>query len=503
MVAQELRHNVVRPNALTVATTLLSLALLVLLFGFRDLPMVDLPHHSALLTLWLNFADPFQGDQHFEPNFRTPYLLTYLLARSIAPVTGPVAAFKVVVWLAIVGNALAHTTLARRLGHSPWLGLLGFLTGLGHAFYFGFISFLVTTPLVIFSWVLTLVHRDNPRWKSGLQLAGLLTIVLVSHGIGFTIAALVAGCLLLTGSGTWWQRLAPFAGPGLLALTWFIPGKTTEPIGGSNWTVNWSQGLDFPASLISMYSSDRLAWFFGVLILIAVAVHLGQLQRRLEFVVPLLITAGGYALFPPRLWGLDWLNARFTGFVIPTLLVAFQPALTAQTANRLKSLLRSPQCLVALVSTWLCIFGARLYGFNQDTASFHRLIAELPSNLKVRSLVFERESPSFPSVPALIHLPVYYQVEKGGFHGFSFAIYPSSVIRFREPRVLPHIAGGMEWHPEWFDAPTEVPQYDYFIVHSSVDRGGELFSDSPNPIALDVHEGNWWGYGRSTAAATR
>jgi hypothetical protein len=493
----------VRPSAPTVAIALLSLALLALLFGFRDLPMVDLPHHSALLTLWLSFADPFQGDQHFEPNFRTPYLLTYLIARSIAPLTGPVGAFKLLVWGAVVGNAFAHAALARRLGHSPWLGLVGLLTGLGHAFYFGFISFLVTTPLVIFSWVMTFAHRENPRWKSGLQLAALLMVVLVSHGIGFTIAAMVAGCLLLTGAGTWWQRLAPFTGPGLLALTWFIPGKTTEPIGGSDWTVHWSQGLDFPASLISMYSSDRLAWVFGVLILMVVAVHLGQLQRRWEFVLPLLITAGGYALFPPRLWGLDWLNARFTGFVIPTLLIAFQPALIAPAARRLKAVLQSPQCLVALVTTWFCVFGSRLYGFNQDTASFHRLIAQIPPDLNVRSLVFERESPSFPSVPALIHLPVYYQVEKGGFHGFSFAIYPSSVIRFREPRVLPHIAGGMEWHPEWFDAPSEVPQYDYFIVHSAIDRSSQLFSQSPEPVSLDTHVGSWWGYRRSAATLQR
>jgi hypothetical protein len=285
-------------------------------------------------------------------------------------------------------------------------------------------------------------------------------------------------------------------------LAWFIPGKTTEPIGGSDWSVSWSQGLDFPASLVSMYGRDRLAWMFGLLILGAAAIHLGRPQSRPGWILPLLITSAGYALFPPRLWGLDWLNARFTGFVIPTLLIAFRPALTSvapavTSLERLKSALRSPPWMVALVATWFCVFGVRLYRFNQDTATFRRLIQRLPEGLKVRSLVFERESPAFPSVPSLLHLPVYYQVEKGGFHGFSFAIYPSSVIRFREPRTLPHIAGGMEWHPELFDAPNEVPLYDYFIVHSSTDRTRELFADSPDPIVLDAHFGSWWGYRRS------
>ena len=78
--------------------------------------------------------------KHFALNLRTPYLLAYPIARAVAPWVGAVVAWKLVVWLAVVANMLALAALARRLGHDPWIALLGFVASLGLCFYWGFIS---------------------------------------------------------------------------------------------------------------------------------------------------------------------------------------------------------------------------------------------------------------------------------------------------------------------------------------------------------------------------
>ncbi len=464
--------------------------LLALFVSFRDLPMVDLPQHASQIWLWLQWDDPFAGDQYFEPNFRTPYLVTYSIVRLLAPVLGPLAALKAVTWLAIVGNAAALTLLVRRLGHSPWLGLLGFPTGLCHAYYFGFISFLFTTPVALCCWVLALRHGERASVKRGLALAALLCFTLLAHGIAFCIAAMGAGFLLLSGQGKLWQRLAPLLAPVLMVAVWVLPGRSTRSIGGTDWSIVWDQIFDLPASLVGMYRGDWVATIGGLLVLAVVLLHAHRANGSIWRWMPLLVTVGGYWLFPPSLFGLGWLHARFVGFIVPALLVACGPS------PRWSSSPVSARLVIAVCVAWLGVFSERLWRFKGETADFHAVVEQLPAGLTVRPIVFERYSTVFPTVPALLHLPAYYQIEKGGIQGYSFAIYPVSVVRFREPWVLPVMPPGFEWHPELFDAPSEVPLYECFLVHSGSDRSQELFHDSPQPVTLAAHAGSWWAYRR-------
>ena len=99
-----------------------------------------------------------------------------------------------------------------------------------------------------------------------------------------------------------------------------------------------------------------------------------------------------------------------------------------------------------------------------------------------------------------MHLPAYYQVQKGGTQGYSFAMYPISVVRYR-PGVAPRMAGGLEWRPEAFDFGRERASYDVFVVHSAHDRSKELFGGAPG-VTLEGRHGNWWAYGLSQTVAT-
>jgi hypothetical protein len=87
-------------------------------------------------------------------------------------------------------------------------------------------------------------------------------------------------------------------------------------------------------------------------------------------------------------------------------------------------------------------------------------------------------------------------VEKGGSQGYSFAMYPLSVVRFR-PEIKASMQGGAEWRPELFQR-EETAEYDYFLVRDQRDRRLELFGD--DAVELAAHVGSWWAYARRTEA---
>ncbi|HXK19726.1 MAG TPA: hypothetical protein VNG33_18070, partial [Polyangiaceae bacterium] len=330
--------------------------------------------------------------------------------------------------------------------------------------------------------------------KGGLGLAATLALLLVAHGVALGFLVVVLGPLLLWGGGKLWQRLLPLASPPLLAAFWLMPGGSSTRLGGDYWAFEPERLLEIPAQLVGIGSTDRVATVLGALLLLALGFSFGA-RRSWLLLFPLIASFLGYALFPTMFRGAGPLGPRFSSYFVPAALVAFAPrsheAPSRQLARR--ALIGFVSAAVVLVFSW------RLPAFNRETADFHALTAELPAELELRPLVFERGSLAFPGIPAHLHVPAYYSLEKGGSAGYSFAMYSISVVRFR-PGVRIKMGGGAEWAPERFDAGREAADYDYFIVKSSFDRTASLFT-GPTPAAvLDRHIGDWWGYRRVTAA---
>jgi hypothetical protein len=477
-----------RDGWLNALTTALSLALLAIFVAFRDLPMVDLPQHAAQIATWQRWdaGDP-AAVATFELNFRTPYLLAYPLARVLAPLTGPVLALKLVVWLSIAASSFALSTLARRRGHDPWLGLFGAVTAMGLCFYFGFVSFLVAMPLVVVALALALDHAARPSARIGALLATVLTLVLTAHGVAFVLAFGCTGLLLLVGQGSWRARLWPLVPPALLAVFWIAPGPVSVRIGGDAWGLTIDRLRELPALLVGMGSIDHVAVTFGLALMAATILTLGvRLERRPLWVLPLGLLLVAYCFFPVMFRGVVLLHTRLACFLLPVALLAVRPPSAPPPRVRLVS----RALILASTLGWLAVFSLRLAAFNRETADFHALVARLPSGLAMRPLIFDRDTRAFPGVPAFLHYSAYYYVEKGGSQGYSFAMYPLSVVRYR-PEIVATMQGGAEWRPDWFRR-DEIPDYDYFLVRSERDRGQELFAGTD--VELSAHVGPWWGY---------
>jgi len=185
------------------------------------------------------------------------------------------------------------------------------------------------------------------------------------------------------------------------------------------------------------------------------------------------------------------LHPRFACYLLPALLLCCDRRRGAAPSW-------SRAAVVGLATSTLLLFCARLRDFQRESADFRALLARLPPGLSVRPLVFDRGSRAFPGIPAHLHLPAYYALEKQGRAGYSFAMYSTSVVRYRQGvRVL--MTGGSEWAPERFDADREAADYDYFIVKSRADRSTELFPGAAPAAVFDQRVGDWWGYRRSPA----
>jgi hypothetical protein len=193
----------------------------------------------------------------------------------------------------------------------------------------------------------------------------------------------------------------------------------------------------------------------------------------------------GFCLFPLSFGGFTPLHPRFASFMVPALLLAFEPRAESRFAL-------FPSCIAALTTLCLASFGLRLQRFVAETRPIADFITRMPAHLRIRPVVFERTGAAFPALPTALHLSAYYVPEKAGIQGYSFAMYPTSVIRY-VPGVVPTMDHGSEWNPEWFSA-SEIADYDCFLVHSASDRSAELFGTRSNEVNLAFQEQGWWAY---------
>jgi len=467
----------------------LSGLLLIAFFWVPYLPMVDMPQHAAQIAIWLHLHDPNWADfQLFELNLRTPYLGAYALGRGLSGFLGVVPALKVVVWLSIVSHWAAFDWLVRSLRHARWLGLLGLPLGMGYGFYFGFISFIGALPFGLSATCLALRHRARPRLSSGLWLGAALCATLATHGFALGLTMVLVGPLILRGGGSLVTRGAPLLAPALLMLVWLVPGSSARSIGFTIWDPRFWELREVPGLLLAASGADHAASALGVIFLGIVLWSVGRPSREPERFLPLLVMLLGYCLFPLSLGGFTPLHPRFAAFLLPSVLLAFQP----------RSAPRSPYFdgVIAFATTaWFCLFALRLPRFARETQPIADFVARMPAGLRIRPLVFERGSDAFPGLPAMLHLSAYYVPEKGGYQGYSFAMYPTSVVRYH-PEIVPTMDGGAEWHPEWFSAADELNGYDCFLVHSSADLSLELFGARLEQLSLVFHEQGWWAYAR-------
>jgi hypothetical protein len=270
-----------------------------------------------------------------------------------------------------------------------------------------------------------------------------------------------------------------------------LPGFLSSPEISAH-PEQWNLSLDrlwgLPATLFAIGPADQTATYFGYAVFIVVLLSLGRPAKTLSRYALFAIAVVAYMLFPFELRGVSFLFPRFAALVIPGLILL---------AEGPRSLLPSwaRRGLVVLFATaWVGVFALRMREFEVETGGFADVVVKpMPNRMRVRPMIFANQSGVFPGAPLYLHFPAYYQAEKGGYLGYSFARYFTCFVHYR-PGVDIGMGEDMEWAPGRFDAQREVPKYDYFIARSEHDISGRAFRHSPRQIVLEASGGGWWSY---------
>jgi hypothetical protein len=233
--------------------------------------------------------------------------------------------------------------------------------------------------------------------------------------------------------------------------------------------------VEIPGNIAGLGKSDSPAVAIGLVSLALPLLAAGRPSRKLYRWMPLTAAAVLCLALPFKLVGTSFLHQRFAAFLLPGVLLALDGP----------SRIRAPfhRAAVALASAlWLAVVAKRIFDFDAEARPFDNVLAKLEPNRALRPVIVAADSAHVPGGYPFVHFGAYYQAEKGGRIGFSFARNYPSVVRYRPDvhRGMPYDA---EWHWEKYSK-DEGPLYDYFLFRAPLGVPRELQNGVWGPLRL-------------------
>jgi hypothetical protein len=494
-----------------------TVALAGMLFWIAPRPgMVDLPQHAAQIALLRELiAGTSPWSDIVRINIFTPYLLGYGLALALSFVMPILAAMKFIMMLAFYGYVAAGIKLReefqadRRL---DWLFVPGFF---GFAYQWGFYTFLVATPLAFL--FLTFAHRfARSRSVAGGFLLALAGVGLFfSHGLVFLFVCAIGAAFIpffCRTPGRIIAALCPYAVLGLLALAYFFALRHNDlmvpkAVGGATNGVLWDWGGPYGWHrsfnfLLYTVATVKQDWYFlvGALFLLAAPWLMGARLNTKDpsaFVMFAAVVAIWLGV-PSDALGTSALYHRFAIFLLPAYALMFREVLPDEK-HAVRARLQwldigafARAGVVLFCGCYLCVLGVRDYRFAQASAPFETVLAAAEPGQRALSLVIAPGSAAIHNSFTYLHYPLWYQVDKGGFVDFNFAVFLPQPVRFKPDRLPAQVRQLLLNRPEDFDwHAVQGRIYRYFFVHHTEPLPAGLFKNDECEVALVKETGEW------------
>lgn len=458
-------------------------------------PMVDLPQYAAQVAMLNNlmegnwaFADLF-GVELF-----TPYLSAFFLIWVMEPVTGMLAAVKLVVSLALFGMPVSTALLVREFRGDPNWSWLVVPASYSFAFNWGFLNFLVAAPLGMLFLVAASRYAREPSLRFGLGMAVLTHLLFFSHVLPLFFFGALAGILILTRASSLpraFLALLPLLSLAPTGLGWGLPSldgaQVQWPI---LWDLRWSRVLDIPTLTLGTDKTVSHGLLFVSLLAIP---FLGgaRLTHDLYRYVPLGLCLLVLMLVPNLLAGTYFTYHRFAIFLVPLYLLIVDRTSAVDSSRRRKL---AKFGVVAVAVAWSGMTALRFKAYEREGADFRAIIRQMEPDHRVLSMVFHRHS-QFTVAPVYLHYPVWYQAENLGLVDFNFSAFLGYPIHYL-PDHIPVADGNFVWQPYSF----EWPQHRGYGYRYLLARAGAGRHDAPLPagdcdeFALVSKVGTWWLY---------
>lgn len=505
----------------------------------RLVPGLDLPFHLAMVDMLTKAGDPGSPYAAFyEGSLRvSPYLGHLGIVGALVRLGVPgLVAHKLLLGAYVGAMPLSLSRLLASCGRSRVLALLSFPLAYNLTVLYGFISFALSVPLVLWtvSFATELLARPqqdgaSPGWRraaAGLLVSSVALFLCHLQNYLFGLAA-VAGGAVLSRTG-WRQRLRTLAClvPSLGLLVYWQLGSryAAGPAAPGEHGPLAALRIVWQLSGLKMNVGPRTAAFHTIL--------LRGFQDDSDHLAAalLMLTLLGYfvlgwvlELRPPRdgaapqtRWPLTAMLALFGAvaayFALPHHLrefelMTFYPRFSVLVAALLTLLVPSALRGLPRRATYALIVPALAIGvfcavmvtrhfaqFGRETADFMAVVAQTPPGGRALGLSFDRRSRVMENESTLVGLPSYYPVLRPAPSSFVEILYcgmrhmPCSV----RPG-MPRPPGVSPWEPGRLDAGQALPFYDYFFVRSGPPPA-TLFGTHAAEVEPLARAGTWVVY---------
>lgn len=489
-----------RDRAVFLSITLVLLAVATgLIWQSRFPPMQDYPQHLMQFHILETFQDPrYNWQKHFETNLNVaPYSASYLLSALFSRFMGIESVGKAIltVYLALIAVFVGQVAkLSADRDHLPWGILLLFPLAFHQFYFFGFVNYLLSLPLLFLALNdLQRFSQEPVGWYSWLRQFVLLALLFLTHN--YTVQVYIV-------LGTAWAWYAWSRSPHRLTLvpplamacvfgTWTVLNidDITEGIGP--WVIWWWRGENLGPFLLLPFTGLR--WVDGVdwwslvswLVIVGVVVVGWQISsvRNRPPILWLALALLGYAVMPYWFGRYAFFNLRMASVIYFLLawLVAQQPL------GRRSGMIIVLACLVLLVRS-----GMIQKQVSEEKESILPIVQAMSPNALILPIIFDSSPKAIDRMyfyQLHEHDPFYYHVLVGG--GGNPALFDNRLmaIRYRSGIHLPQYdVKNFSWLGQ------DIP-YDYIITRNLPEEGRDDFA---RHVTLIRQSGPWALYGTKT-----
>lgn len=482
------------------------------------LPFTDLPEHVAAIATLAAWGDPASAVHgvYDLALSHSQYLLYHLLGAGLARLFHD-ALLGHRVLLTLVGLAFPYSmrSLLSACGKDPRLALLAGVPFWSRSLVVGFLPYLASIPLTLFTLAQLTVWLRTPTRKGTVVLVLCALCTFFLHLNSFVLLALVsvAFALLLPGQSaptraTMGARLRAMP----LRLAWFVPAAVAAVAFSSRMSLaRGSGGLtgevdylpkrmlarEFPIWAHDVWLSHQDEWTaLGFWLLVLFLGISRAPTRRTSWQVltswtPFAATAILFMLMPFTVGAGTMLNVRLaTYFGLFVLLVVELPEKRTKLMTRCAVLLTVAVSITAIV---------QIRAAQAELGRFDRILAAMKPERKLLGLGFLETSKVSPFFP-WIHVGGYYRAHGGLVASVSFSELRHWPIRYR-PEATPPSKSQPFWEfdPCLFRNQIDGAYYDYVLTRGTIDP----FRDAPpGPTwRKEVREGDFTLYEKTGATS--
>lgn len=462
---------------------------------FRYLPMVDLPQHYAMVSIFTHYHDPAYGfDQRYTFDLLgRPYATVYFLGAGLAKLMPLTAAMRIVVATCTVAPVLGARALLAATERPRVWALLAVPFSFGSIWFWGFLNFLAGTGVFLagLALVVTSARTGSRRAAIALGVLALAELFTHVHGLFMLLALAPVFAWAWQRDGQSWRgvlrTVLPLA-PAAIAAAVFVLSTWRQAVGAwpaidpgageriARFPDFLAAGLPAPWPVASLVALAAIA-------VVAVVFHdreqTAPRRQQLALAGALASQIFLYFVLPLNTSTATYVSARHA-LLIMLLFVPLLPHV------------RRPRVALAAASTFalagLLDAGVHLARFDREAREFDPIVAVMKPNRRVASLIFENGSASVhPATFPYLHFAGYYQAARGGDLARSFAVVWNVPVRYRDDYPRYAISDDIEWQPRLFSPTQDLPHYDYVLVR------GHNFRPPPPESGLVVvaRSGTW------------